>query len=166
MAEPDHAAPVRPELVAPVRPDLAGPTRPRPMPVRAIGTGPARPAPRPGARPRPETHALPQTHARPELRSRPDPNPMRLMAGFVGLASLSAIASGLLPTVVPAASAGNASTTATIAADPASLPVQHVTRYVQLKPGQTAPPQAAVVAAPKPTPRVVVVTTTRQSGKP
>jgi hypothetical protein len=90
---------------------------------------------------------------------------MRLLAGFVGLASLSAIASGLLPTVVPAAAAGAAATT-TIAPDPAPQAVKHVTRYVQLLPGQTAPPQAAVVAAPKPTPRVVVVTTTRQSGKP
>ena len=96
---------------------------------------------------------------------------MRLLAGFVGLASLSAIASGLLPTVVPAAASGAAaagatSTTATVATDPAPQAVKHVTRYVQLAPGQTAPPQAAVVAAPKPTPRVVVVTTTRQSGKP
>ncbi len=89
---------------------------------------------------------------------------MRFMAGFVGLASLSAIATGLLPSVVPP-NAGPVTTT-TIAADPAAQPVRHVTRYVQLKPGQTAPPQAAVVAAPKPTPRVVVVTTTRQSGKP
>lgn len=90
---------------------------------------------------------------------------MRLMAGFIGLASLTAIASGLLPTVVPATTAGAATTTTLATADP--LPsIQHVTRYVQLKPGETAPPQAAVVAAPKPTPRVVVVTTTRQSGKP
>lgn len=91
---------------------------------------------------------------------------MRLMAGFVGLASLSAIASALLPTVVPAAQASGASTTTTVATDQGVLPVKHVTRYVQLAPGQTAPPQAAVVAAPRPTPRVVVVTTTRQSGKP
>jgi hypothetical protein len=112
------------------------------------------------ARPRPEGRP------RPEARPRPDPNPMRLMAGFVGLASLSAMASGLLPSVVPAAAAGVAPTTATLATDPSAQQVKHVTRYVQLKPGQTAPPQAAVVAAPKPTPRVVVVTTTRQSGKP
>ncbi len=91
---------------------------------------------------------------------------MRLMAGFIGLASLSAIASGLLPTVVPTTPASSGSSTAAVAADPSLLPVKHVTRYVQLAPGQTAPPQAAVVAAPKPTPRVVVVTTTRQSGKP
>lgn len=93
---------------------------------------------------------------------------MRLMAGFIGLASLSAIATGLLPSVVPGPAAGatSSATAATVAADAGPLPVRHVTRYLQLKPGQTAPPQASVVAAPKPTPRVVVVTTTRQSGKP
>jgi hypothetical protein len=130
------------------------PVRPRPVTVGAV------------ARPGPEVGPRPQPRPRPEARPRPDPNPMRLMAGFVGLASLSAIAAGLLPSVVPAASAGVVSTTTTVMADAAPLPAKHVTQYVQLKPGQTAPPQAAVVAAPKPTPRVVVVTTTRQSGKP
>jgi hypothetical protein len=86
------------------------------------------------------------------------------MVGFIGLASLSAIATGLLPSVVPAAAADPGS--ATIVADAVPVAVKHVTQYVQLKPGQTAPPQAAVVAAPRPTPRIVVVTTTRQSGKP
>jgi hypothetical protein len=87
------------------------------------------------------------------------------MLGFVGLASLSGIASGLLPSVRPTVTAGPAGAS-TVVADVATLPVKHVIRYVQLKPGQTAPPQAAVVAAPKPSPRIVVVTTTRQSGKP
>jgi hypothetical protein len=95
---------------------------------------------------------------------------MRLMAGFVGLASMSAIATGLLPSVIPAGPAGSASGAASgnsaVVGDAGSLPVRHVTRYVQLEPGQTAPPEAPVVAAPRPTPRVVVVTTTRQSGKP
>ena len=137
-------------------PEEVGAVPPRPTPARSAGTVPVRPSGSP-AGPRP----------RPEARPRPDPNPMRFLAGFVGLASLSAIASGLLPTVVPAAAAGaGAATTTTLAAPAASPAVKHVTRYVQLAPGQTAPPQAAVVAAPKPTPRVVVVTTTRQSGKP
>ena len=48
-------------------------------------------------------------------------------------------------------------------ADPAPS-VRHVIQYVQLKPGQTAPPKAVVKQAPAPPPRVVVVTTTRQSG--
>jgi hypothetical protein len=91
---------------------------------------------------------------------------MRLMAGFVGLASLSAITAGLLPSVVPAANAGATTGTPVVAATTTPAEVKHITRYVQLKPGQTAPPQAPLVAAPKPTPRVVIVTTTRQSGKP
>lgn len=138
MGDPDQVGPVRPAVV----------TRPLPHPDTRMA---AAAAPRPSA---------PATRPRP----RPDPNPLRLMAGFIGLASLSAIATGLMPSMVPAAAADPAS--AMIVADPAPLAVKHVTRYVQLKPGQTAPPQAAVVAAPKPTPRVVVVTTTRQSGKP
>ncbi|HYN48066.1 MAG TPA: hypothetical protein VER83_04320 [Candidatus Nanopelagicales bacterium] len=46
--------------------------------------------------------------------------------------------------------------------------VLHVTKYVQLKPGETAPPQSTVVVRPKPSPKVTVkvVTQTRQSGKP
>ena len=43
-------------------------------------------------------------------------------------------------------------------------PVTHITRTVQLGPGETAPPKAIVRQAPAPTPRVVTVTT-RQSGK-
>jgi hypothetical protein len=129
--------------------------RPVGLPGRADPTVPRTIAPRPSVgRPAP----VPS-------RARPDPNPVRLMLGFVGLASLSAIASGLLPSVLPTVTAAPASTS-TVFADTALLPVKHVIRYVQLKPGQTAPPQAAVVAAPKPSPRVVVVTTTRQSGKP
>lgn len=142
MGEPHQVGPTPPVAVGPARPALV---------ARVPGAVPPRPS---------ATIARP----RPEPRPRPDPNPLRLMVGFVGLASLSAIATGLLPSVAPA-NAG-APGTATTIADAAPISVKHVTRYVQLKPGQTAPPQAAIVAAPKPTPRIVVVTTTRQSGKP
>lgn len=98
--------------------------------------------------------------ARP-VRARPDPNPLRLLVGLAGIASASAIATALLPSVTPApatvADVVNAAPTATPA-------VVHVTRYVTLQPGQTAPPQVPVVVQPTPTPRVHVVTTTRQSG--
>ena len=86
---------------------------------------------------------------------------MRVILGFTGLAAASAIftAVGLPPVATPV-------TTVTSVADTSVTPVRHVIRYVQLKPGQTAPPNASVqAAAPQPTPRVVVVTTTRQSGK-
>jgi hypothetical protein len=36
---------------------------------------------------------------------------------------------------------------------------------VTLQPGQTAPPNSSVVVQPTPTPRVQVVTRTRQSGR-
>jgi hypothetical protein len=87
---------------------------------------------------------------------------MRMLIGLTGVAALSA-----LVTVIAAPPAWSPTTTsvAQVQAAP-QAPITHVTRYVQLKPGQTAPPSAHVQAAPAATPRVVVVTTTRQSGKP
>jgi hypothetical protein len=92
-------------------------------------------------------------------RSKPDPRPMRVLLGFTGLAAASAIftAVALPPVTTPA-------TSVTSVMDAPVAPVRHVISYVQLKPGQTAPPNAAVQVVPQPTPRVVVVTT-HQSGK-
>ena len=97
------------------------------------------------------------------VRAKPDANPLRLLVGLAGIASASAIASALLPSVTPApaAAADIAALTDTTTPGPSVI---HVTRVVMLKPGQTAPPQASVVVPPTPTPRVKVVTTTRQSG--
>jgi hypothetical protein len=103
-----------------------------------------------------------------EPRSRPNPNPLRLMLGLAGLASAAAFTTAMLPSVAtqpePPAS-DPAVAAAAVQPDPS---VKHVTRYVTLQPGQTAPPQSTVVIRPKPTPRVTVkvVTRTRQSGKP
>jgi len=87
------------------------------------------------------------------------------MIGLAGIASATAITSALLPSVTPAPVS-----IADVAApaDPATPgpSVVHVTHVVMLKPGETAPPQASVVIPPTPTPRVKVVTTTRQSGTP
>lgn len=92
-------------------------------------------------------------------RSKSDPRPMRVLLGFTGLAAASAIFTAVaLPPV------GTTASTVTTVTDTSVTPVRHVIRYIQLKPGQTAPPNAAVKVAPQPTPRVVVVTT-RQSGK-
>lgn len=85
---------------------------------------------------------------------------MRMLIGLAGVAAMSALATAVA--VPPAAS--ETTTVAQAQVEP-SVPVTHVTRFVQLKPGQTAPPNAPVKAAPAATPRVVVVTTTRQSGK-
>jgi hypothetical protein len=83
---------------------------------------------------------------------------MRLALGAAGLAAFSALAAVIvLPpraVVLPPAGAGNA------VSGPAggSNAVQRPVQYVQLQPGQTAPPGAKVIdpAAPKP---VTIVTT-------
>lgn len=113
-------------------------------------------------------------------RTRPNPNPMRLMLGMAGIATVSALTAAMAPSIVPqaasapggAAAPGGAVTAA--AALPgetlpaAAAPVRKVTRYVVLEPGQTPPPGAATKAQPQPTPivKTKVVTRTRQSGQP
>lgn len=112
-------------------------------------------------------------------RARPDARPMRLALAGGGIAIFSAIAAAIVLPPQPASPGGlnNAQ-----AADPqaTSVQVQRAIRYVQLSPGQTAPPGATVIDAAAPTPMTVVVTitappqtTTRtttvktsQSGKP
>jgi hypothetical protein len=112
-----------------------------PMPPRPAQTGVA---PRPG-------HSA-------AARTRPNPTSHRLAIGFGGLAAASALATAFLAPATPAAPPS----TTIVTAD--AIPIQHVTQYVQLRPGQTPSPNATVTqAAPAPTPRVVVVTT-RQSG--
>ena len=101
------------------------------------------------------------TPARPIVRSRPDPGAMRLAVGFVGLATTSAIVSAML---APAPAGSTAATTVAALTDTGVAPeVVHVAHYIQLKPGETAPPQAVVQQQAAPAPRIVTVTT-RQSG--
>jgi hypothetical protein len=99
-------------------------------------------------------------------RSRPDPTPLRLLVGLAGIASASAITSALLPSVTPAPVAVTHITNISDGPAGSTPTVIHVTRTVVLQPGETPPPQASVVIPPTPTPRVHVVTTTRQSGVP
>ena len=107
--------------------------------------------------------ARPQPPARP-AKARPDPAPMRLAFGLTGLAAASAIVTALVAPSGADAVGGTSLTTVMVATDPPPV-VRHIVRYVQLQPGQVAPPQAVVRQAPSPQPRVVVVTT-RQSGTP
>jgi hypothetical protein len=89
-------------------------------------------------------------------KARPDPGPMRLLMGVTGLAAATALATAIVrpnaPTVAPATADASPLPT------PPPLVVRHVKRYVQLKPGETAPPGATVVQRPEASPRVVVVT--------
>ncbi len=112
-------------------------------------------------------------------RAKPESGGVRMVLGLAGLASASALATAMLPSILPQP-AMVATGVDTAAAAPAQQPdpsVIHVTRVVQLAPGQTLPPDAtASGAAPaaqpqpqptaRPTPRVIYQTITRQSGKP
>jgi len=133
--------------------------RPMPGPRPASGAhAAAAERPMPGPRPRStlETRAA---------KSRPDANPIRLLVAFAGIASASAIVTAMLPSVVPAGATLGAAAVGSTVQNPQPS-VTHVTKYVTLAPGQTAPPNAPVVIQPTPTPRVHVVTQTRQSGRP
>jgi hypothetical protein len=154
-------------------------TAPCPMPPRPTGSirqpGASPRAPRllqadPPAAPGP-SRPRPAIEAR-APKAKPDPRPLRLMLGFAGVASASAFTVAMLPSVAPAQQAGTADAlNADAVAAAAVVPqpsVLHVTKYVTLQPGQTAPPQSTVIVQPTPTPivKVQVVTRTRQSGKP
>ena len=115
--------------------------------------GRARKAAAPGARPAPAP------------KRRPDAGPLRIAIGMTGIAAASAIATALLSSSGANGDVGTVQTAVTLPADPTPV-VRHVVRYVQLKPGETAPPKAVVKQAPAPKPRVVVVTTRQSGAKP
>jgi hypothetical protein len=117
-------------------------------------------------------------HAAATRRGRPDASGLRAVLGLAGLASASALATAMLPSILPQQVVMTAADMAPT--DPTAQPepsVIHITRVVQLAPGQTlppdaganlapAPPTATPKATPRPTPRVIIQTITRQSGKP
>lgn len=133
---------------------MSNPLERRPLPPRPDRPSPE--APRQGSSP-PARPAVVRPAA-----ARPDARPLRMLIALTGVAAVSALAT-VIAAPLPAS---QTTTTLVVTQALPSVPVTHVTRYVQLKPGQTAPPSAHVQAAPVATPRVVVVTTTRQSGKP
>jgi len=132
---------------APVTPT----TRPeRELPARPTRELPARPTP--DARP-----------ARSDVRpSKPDARPMRFVYGAGAVAAMGVLAVGLVQPdfAATADQTGNSDGAAidpnAAAQVPGNVAVRHVTQYINLKPGQTAPPGATVIAANAPTPRVVV----------
>jgi hypothetical protein len=93
-----------------------------------------------------------QVHA---PKAKPDARPMRMALGAGGLAAMSALATAIVMPPGPVAEIqpisqaqapsvdGQASSTVDGQASPAERPI----RYVQLAPGQTAPPGARVVDA-------------------
>lgn len=127
--------------------------------------GRARQAAVPGTRPVAATAPVPGTRPVAAPKRRPDPGPLRIAIGMTGIAAASAIATALLSSSGANVDAGTVQTAVTLPADPTPA-APHVIRYVQLKPGQTAPPKAVVKQAPAPKPRVVVVTTRQSGAKP
>lgn len=127
--------------------------------------GRARQAAGPGPRPVAATAPVPGTRPVAAPKRRPDPGPLRIAIGMTGIAAASAIATALLSSSGANVDAGTVQTAVTLPADPTPA-ARHVIRYVQLKPGQTAPPKAVVKQAPAPKPRVVVVTTRQSGAKP
>jgi hypothetical protein len=125
--------------------------------ARELATEMARSSrPTPGVRP-----GIDARPARSDSRqSKPDPRPMRLVYGAGAVAAMSVMAVGL----VQPDSAATADQTAVFdpTSDPSSVAqaggptVQHITEYVHLRPGESAPPGATVIAPNAPTPRVVV----------
>lgn len=109
------------------------------------------------------TPASPAGHA---PRARPDPMPMRLALGAAGLASLSALVAAIVlpprPVVLPPADLGQAAISTSVAPSTVQQPVQ----YVQLQPGQTAPPGARVVDPAAAAPITVVTTVPPAAQKP
>jgi len=93
-------------------------------------------------------------------KAKPDARPMRLALGAGGLAAFSAIVTAIV--IPPASMVGAIQSTGQPATDPSATPatvqMQRQVRYIQLQPGQTAPPGAKVIdpAAAKP---ITVVTT-------
>jgi len=112
-------------------------------------------------RPTPQV-ARPGVRTPPPPKARPDPGPLRLVLGFGGLAAASAMAVSML---TPVTTTAVDTSSAVVAGEPAT-PARHVVQYVQLQPGQTAPPAATVQRAPTPTPRVVTVRTRQSGAKP
>jgi hypothetical protein len=91
---------------------------------------------------------------------------MRVALGVGGLATLSALAAAIvlpprpaaIPQQPPQQQAPPTDTPAPTDAGPTSIQVERPIQYVQLSPGETAPPGATVIKASAPTPMTVVVT--------
>jgi hypothetical protein len=105
----------------------------------------------------------PRTGVTAVRKPRPDPGPLRIALGLAGMATASALVTAFLTPAADANAGVGATVTDVSVPAPTSDSVRHVTRYVQLQPGQTAPPAAIVQQAPAPKPRIVVVRT-KQSG--
>jgi len=91
-------------------------------------------------------------------KQKPDARPMRLGLGAGAIAALSIMAAGLVRFPVDDPAAADTGHVDQSTAQVQNVRVEKQVRYVQLKPGQKAPPGARVIEAAAPAPRVVVKT--------
>jgi hypothetical protein len=95
-------------------------------------------------------------------KAKPDARPMRIALGAGGLAAMSALVTAIVMPPSPSVQAPQFVSQPGAPASPAApgtpSTVQRPVQYIQLQPGETAPPGAKVIdpAAPKP---ITVVTT-------
>ncbi len=106
----------------------------------------ARPDPRPDLR-------LESRHAGRAVppRAKPDPTSVRLAFGIGGIAAASALVTAIVRPGAPASPV-----VAFPATEPATITQQRPVTYVQLAPGQSAPPGAKVIDAKAPKPITIV----------
>jgi len=101
------------------------------------------PTPRPGTAPRP-------------VPRRPDPTRLRFGLAAGGLAALSTLITAIAGPVSMGAPAPAATRPATAPASATTVVQQRPIQYVQLAPGQSAPPGAKVIDAKAPKPITIV----------
>ena len=93
------------------------------------------------------------------IKAKPDARPMRIALGAGGVAAFSALVAAI---VVPANAAVVMPAAQIQQATPAStgtpITLQRPIQYIQLQPGETAPPGATVIDPSGPKPTAVVVT--------
>ena len=114
----------------------------------------------------PSLRTVPAAHA---PKAKPDARPMRLALGAGGLAAFSALATAIVLPPRPAVQAPVAILQQpTDTGSPTGMPLgsSRPVRYVQLLPGQTAPPGATVIPATVPTSGTLVVTVPAPGKKP
>jgi hypothetical protein len=99
-------------------------------------------------------------------KSKPSAAAMRVALGSGGLAILSAIAAAVVAPPRPVVAPPPDSTRAVPDATGTPVAVQQPVQYIQLLPGQTAPPGAIVIEPSAPTPMVVVTTIPAPPQKP
>ena len=100
----------------------------------------------------------------PAAKARPNATAMRAALGGGGLAILSAVAAAIVAPPAPAVSAPAAQFGAQAAGTPQQI--QRPVKYVQLLPGESAPPGATVIDPAAPTPMTVITTIPAPAQKP